>query len=107
MLAQVPLELWAVKTGILSRITVCSTLILSEEAAQGKGEHIIALSGMFGCQGEYQQSFESMMKGSYPHLFLDMQEIDSYERAHLLDYEINRLMELNQMGNKCTYISSS
>lgn len=95
------------KTGILSRITVCSTLILSEEAAQGKGEHIIALSGMFGCQGEYQQSFESMMKGSYPHLFLDMQEIDSYERAHLLDYEINRLMELNQMGNKCTYISSS
>jgi hypothetical protein len=48
-----------------------------------------------------------MLKGSYPHLFLDMQEIDSYERAHLLDYEINRLMELNQMGNKCTYISSS
>mgnify|MGYP003317214530 FL=1 len=45
--------------------------------------------------------------GNYPHLFLEMKEIDSYERAHLLDYEINRLIEVNKMGEKCSYFSSS
>ncbi len=32
---------------------------LSEEVAQGKGEHLLALSQMYGCQGEYKQTFES------------------------------------------------
>ena len=80
---------------------------LSKEVAQGKGEHIAALSGMYGCNGEYQQTFESILYGNYPHLFLEMKEIDSYERAHLLDYEINRLIEVNKMGEKCSYFSSS
>ena len=80
---------------------------LSEEVAQGKGEHITALSGMYGCNGEYKQTFESLLYGNYPHLFLEMKEIDSYERAHLLDYEINRLIEVNKMGEKCSYFSSS
>ena len=80
---------------------------LSEEVAQGKGEHITALSNMYGCNGEYQQTFDSLMYGNYPHLFLEMKEIDSYERAHLLDYEINRLIEVNKMGEKCSYFSSS
>ena len=80
---------------------------LSEEVAQGKGEHITALSGMYGCNGEYQQTFESILYGNYPHLFLEMKEIDSYERAHLLDNEINRLIEVNKMGEKCSYFSTS
>ena len=80
---------------------------LSEEVAKGKGENIDALSGMFGCYGEYQQTFESLLYGSYPHLFLEMEEIDSYERAHLLDYEINRLFQANKLDEKCTYFSSS
>jgi len=79
---------------------------LSEEVAQGKGEHITALSDMYGCNGEYKQTFESLLYGNYPHLFLEMKEIDSYERAHLLDYEINRLIDVNKMGEKCSYISS-
>ena len=80
---------------------------LSEEIAQGKGEHITALSGMYGCNGEYKQTFESILYSNYPFLFLEMNEIDSYERAHLLDYEINRLIEVNKMGEKCSYFSSS
>ena len=80
---------------------------LSEEVAQGKGEHITALSNIYGCNGEYKQTFESLLYGNYPHLFLEMKEIDSYERAHLLDYEINRLIEVNKMGEKCSYFSSS
>ena len=80
---------------------------LSEEEAQRKGEHITALSNMYGCNGEYKQTFESLLYGNYPHLFLEMKEIDSYERAHLLDYEINRLIEVNKMGKKCSYFSSS
>ena len=80
---------------------------LSEEVAQGKGEHITALSDMYGCNREYQQTFGSLLYGSYPHLFLEMEEIDSYERAHLLDYEINRLIDVNKMGDKCSYVSSS
>ena len=80
---------------------------LSEEVAQGKGEHILALSGMYGCNGEYQQTFESLLYGNYPRLFSEMKEIDSYERAHLLDYEINRLIEVNKMGEECSYFSSS
>ena len=79
---------------------------LSKEVAQGKGEHITALSNMYGCNGEYQQTFESLLYGNYPNLFLEMKEIDGYERAHLLDYEINRLIEVNKMGEKCSYISS-
>ena len=80
---------------------------LSEEVAQGKGEHIVALSQMYGCQGEYKHTFESLLYGNYPHLFSEMKEIESYERAHLLDYEINRLIQVNRMENKCTYTSSS
>ena len=80
---------------------------LSEEVAQGKGEHIIALSGMYGCNGEYKQTFESLLYGNYPHLFLEMKEIDSYERAHLLDYEINRLIEVNKMSENYSHFSSS
>ena len=80
---------------------------LSEEVAQGKGEHITALSNMYGCNGEYQQTFESLLYGNYLHLFLEMKGIDSYERAHLLDYEINRLIEANKIGEKCSYFSSS
>ena len=80
---------------------------LSEEMAQGSGEYIAALSEMYGCNGENQQTFESLLYGNYPHLFLEMKEIDSYERAHLLDYEINRLIEVNKMGEKCSYFSSS
>ena len=80
---------------------------LSEEIAQGKGEHISALSNMYGCNGEYKQTFESLLYGNYPHLFLEMKEIDSYERAHLLDHEINRLIDVNKMGEKCSYFSSS
>ncbi len=80
---------------------------LSEEVAQGKGEHIVALSQMYGCQGEYKQTFESLLYGNYPHLFSEMKEIESYERAHLLDYEINRLIQVNSMENQCAYASSS
>ena len=80
---------------------------LSREVAQGKGEHITALSGMYGCNGEYKQTFESILYGNYPHLFLEMKEIDSYERAHLLDYEINKLIEVNKIGEKCSYFSFS
>ena len=80
---------------------------LSEEVAQGKGEHIAALSGMYGCNGEYQHTLESLIYGNYPHLFLKMKEIDSYERAHLLDYEINRLIEVNKIGEKCSYFPAS
>ena len=78
---------------------------LSEEVAQGKGEHLVALSQMYGCQGEYKQTFESLLYGNYPHLFSEMKEIESYERAHLLDYEINRLIQVNRMENKCAYTS--
>ena len=80
---------------------------LSEEVAQGKGEHIVALSQMYGCQGEYKHTFESLLYGNYPRLFSEMKEIESYERAHLLDYEINRLIQVNRMENKCAYTSSS
>ena len=80
---------------------------LSEEVAQGKGEHITALSGMYGCNGEFKQTFEQILYGNYPHLFLETKEIDSYERSHLLDYEINRLIEDNKMGENCSYFSSS
>ena len=80
---------------------------LSEEVAQGKGEHIVALSQMYGCQGEYKHTFESLLYGNYPHLFSEMKEIESYERAHLLDYEINRLIQVNRIEDQCTYTSSS
>ena len=80
---------------------------LSKEVAQGKGEHITALSNMYGCNGEYQQTFESLLYGNYPHLFLEMKDMDSYEKAHLLDYEINRLIEVNRMCEKYSYFSSS
>ena len=75
---------------------------LSEEVVQGKGEHINALSDMYGCNGEYKQTFESLLYGNYPHLFLEMKEIDSYERAHLLDYEISRLIKVNKMIGQCS-----
>ena len=62
---------------------------------------------MYGCNGEYKHTFEYLLYGNYPHLFLEMKEIDSYERAHLLDYEIDRLIEVNKIGEKCSYFSSS
>ena len=80
---------------------------LSEEVAQGQGEHLVALSQMYGCQGEYKHTFESLLYGNYPHLFSEMKEIESYERAHLLDYEINRLIQVNRIEDQCTYSSSS
>ena len=79
---------------------------ISREIAQGKGEHITALAGMYGCYGMYKQTFESILYVNYPHLFLGINDIDIYERAHLLDYEINRLIDVNQMGEKCSYIST-
>ena len=80
---------------------------LSEAAAQGQGEHLVALSQMYGCQGEYKHTFESLLYGNYPHLFSEMKEIEIYERAHLLDYEINRLIQVNRLENQCVYTSSS
>ena len=80
---------------------------LSEEVAQGKGEHIAALSDMYGCNEENQHTFESLLYRNYQNLFLGMKKIDSYERAHLLENEINRLIEVNKMGEKCSYFSSS
>ena len=80
---------------------------LSEEVAQGQGEHLVALSQMYGCQGEYKHTFESLLYGNYHHLFSEMKEIESYERAHLLDYEINRLIQVNRIEDQCTYTSSS
>ena len=80
---------------------------LSEEVAQGKGEHLVALSQMYGCEGEYKQTFDSLLHGNYPRLFLDMKSIESYERAHLLENEINILIERNGIKNQCTNISTS
>ena len=82
-------------------------IILSVEAAQGKGEHLSALSGIYGCRGDNKQTFESLLYDNYPHLFTEMKEIESSERAHLLDYEINRLIETNSMVNQCTNFSPS
>ena len=80
---------------------------LSEEVAQGKGEHLVTLSQMYGCQGEYKQTFESLLYGNYPRLFLDMSSRESYERAHMLENEINILIENNGIKNQCTTISAS
>ena len=80
---------------------------ISEDVAKGQGEHLEALSKMYGCQGEYEQTFQSMLYGNYPHLFEDMKEIDSYERAHLLDYEINRLIQSYRLEDQCVYSYSS
>jgi len=80
---------------------------LSEEVAQGKGEHLVALSQMYGCQGEYKQTFESLLYGNYPRLFSDMKAIESYERAHLLENEINILIQKYGMKDQCTNRSTS
>ncbi len=80
---------------------------MSEEVAQGKGEHLVTLSQMYGCQGEYKQTFESLLYGNYPRLFLDMSSRESYERAHMLENEINILIENNGIKNQCTTISAS
>ena len=80
---------------------------MSEEVAQGKVEHLVALSQMYGCQGEYKQTFESLLYGNYPRLFLDMKSIENYERAHLLENGINILIERNGIKNQCTNISTS
>ena len=42
---------------------------LAEEAAQGKGEHLIALAQMMGCSGERQTSFMVLMRSHYSVLF--------------------------------------
>ena len=80
---------------------------LSEEVAQGKGEHLVALSKMYGCEGEYKQTFESLLYGNYPRLFLEMETIESYERAHLLENEINILIKKSGFKDQCTDISTS
>ena len=80
---------------------------LSEEVAQRKGEHLVALSKMYGCEGEYQQTFESMLYGNYHRLFLGMNSIESYERAHLLENEINILIKKSGFKDQCTDISTS
>ena len=80
---------------------------LSEDVAQGKGEHFIALSEMYGCQGENQHTFESLLYRNYSRLFLEMEPIESYERAHFLENEINILIERNGIKNQCTNISTS
>ena len=67
----------------------------------------MALSQMYGCQGEYKQTFELLLYGNYPRLFLDMESIESNERAHLLENGINKLIERNGIENKCTNISTS
>ena len=80
---------------------------LSEQISQGKGEHLVALSQMYGCTGEYQLTFESILYGNYPSLFLDMSSVESYERAHLLEDEINLLIQKSGIKNKCSTISTS
>ena len=81
---------------------------ISEDVAKGQGEHLEALSQIYGCQGEYEQTFKSMLYGNHPHLFEDMKEIDNnYERAHLLDYEIYRLIQSYHLENQCVYLYSS
>ena len=80
---------------------------LSEEVAQGKGEHLVALSQMYGCQGEYKQTFESLLYGNYPRLFLDMESKESYERADLLENGINILIKKSGFKDQCTDISTS
>ena len=81
---------------------------ISEDVAKGQGEYLEILSKMCGCQGEYEQTFKSMLYGNYPHFSEDMKEIDnSYERAHLLDYEINRLIQSYRLEGQCVYSYSS
>ena len=80
---------------------------LSEEASNGKGEHIEALSQMYGCQGDNVQKFGSMMQGNYPHLFKEKGGFKNYERAHLLDTEISRLIKEYYIDVQCIYKSSS
>jgi len=80
---------------------------LSLEVAQGKGDHLSALSYMYGCKNEYKQTFESILYGNYPLLFLKTKSINSYEKAHLLDDEINRLIKVNRLYQKCNYLLSS
>jgi len=45
--------------------------------------------------------------GNYPRLFLEMESIESYERAHLLENEINILIQKYGMKDQCTNISTS
>ena len=60
---------------------------------------------MYGCSGEYETTFKSMLYGNYPHLFLDGEEIHPYERSHLLEYDINRLINEYNISDHCTYQS--
>ena len=78
---------------------------LSEDVSKGKGEHFSALSKLYGCEGEYIQTFESMLYGNYTHLFEEISDIEKYERAHLLDYEINRLMKNYRIKEFCKFSS--
>ena len=80
---------------------------LAEQVSQGKGEHLVALSQMYGCTGEYQLTFESILYGNYPRLFLEMSSIESYKRAHLLEDEINILIQKTGIKDKCSTISTS
>ena len=80
---------------------------LSQEVAQWKGEHVVAHSQMYGCQGEYKHTFESLLYGNYPRLFSDMKAIESYERAHMLENEINILIKKSGFKDQCTDISTS
>ena len=78
---------------------------LSEDVSKGKGEHFSALSKLYGCEDKYIQTFESMLYGNYTHLFEEISDIEKYERAHLLDYEINRLMKNYRIKEFCKFSS--
>ena len=79
--------------------------LLRSDVSKGKGEHFSALSKLYGCEDEYIQTFESMLYGNYTHLFEEISDIEKYERAHLLDYEINRLMKNYRIKEFCKFSS--
>ena len=79
---------------------------MSEGVSHGKGQHLTALSQIYGCYGDYENTFKSILYGNYPHLFFEGEEIDPYERSHLLEYEINRLINEYNISEHCTYPST-
>ena len=74
---------------------------LSEEILNQEGGHFESLSQVYGCEEDFVQAFDSMIYGNYEHLFIDSVEINHYDKAHLLDYEINRLIIEYNLQDKC------
>ena len=62
---------------------------------------------MYTLEWQEVQEIESILYGNYPSLFLDMSSVESYERAHLLEDEINLLILNSGIKNKCSTISTS